>query len=317
MKELIAFYNVENLFSPELPAQHPTDPTVSGLSNWTSKRYEFKLHRISTVFNMIAQKYEALPMLIGLAEIQGKKPLQDLLNLSPLKENYQIVHFPSQDKRRVDVALLFDATKLELISARPIQIVFNTENTETQSVEATRDILHCKLKYGATAMHVFVLHLPSKRDRDVHLFKRKAIVKKLHEQIEILATEQNVSFLVLGDFNDNPDAEYLSQLRFSDTGTELLKNPFSDLYENEVFSTYHKKEGLLFDQILLSSSWFSAEQTLNFKEAAVFGPPQICRPEKKYKNKPYRTYAGSRYLGGYSDHFPVIVELNKKTKENK
>ena len=29
----------------------------------------------------------------------------------------------------------------------------------------------------------------------------------------------------------------------------------------------------------------------------------------KYKGAPYRTYVGRKYIGGYSDHFPVFVYL--------
>ncbi|MDB9961500.1 endonuclease, partial [Oceanihabitans sp.] len=31
----------------------------------------------------------------------------------------------------------------------------------------------------------------------------------------------------------------------------------------------------------------------------------------KYKGSPFRTYAGKKYKGGYSDHFPVYITLKK------
>jgi hypothetical protein len=40
----------------------------------------------------------------------------------------------------------------------------------------------------------------------------------------------------------------------------------------------------------------------------------ICNPDWLYYKKnthygPFRTYMGIKYLGGYSDHFPVYVKL--------
>jgi len=34
--------------------------------------------------------------------------------------------------------------------------------------------------------------------------------------------------------------------------------------------------------------------------------------ERKFQGRPFRTYAGTRYLGGYSDHFPVYVRVSLK-----
>ncbi|HPZ26331.1 MAG TPA: endonuclease, partial [Kaistella sp.] len=61
-KELIAFYNVENLFLPDPPPVHKLDPTISGLRNWDEKRYSNKLFKISHVFQLIKESENALPM---------------------------------------------------------------------------------------------------------------------------------------------------------------------------------------------------------------------------------------------------------------
>jgi len=34
----------------------------------------------------------------------------------------------------------------------------------------------------------------------------------------------------------------------------------------------------------------------------------------KFKGYPYRTYNGSIYAGGYSDHFPVYIVFEKETR---
>ena len=47
VQELVAFYNVENLFSPDPLAVHPLDPTPSGLRNWDERRYRNKLQKVA------------------------------------------------------------------------------------------------------------------------------------------------------------------------------------------------------------------------------------------------------------------------------
>jgi hypothetical protein len=71
-KELIAFYNVENLFPPDPPSVHKLDPTLSGLRNWDEKRYRNKLFKIAHVFQLILDEEGVLPMLVGLSEVQGQ-----------------------------------------------------------------------------------------------------------------------------------------------------------------------------------------------------------------------------------------------------
>jgi hypothetical protein len=89
----------------------------------------------------------------------------------------------------------------------------------------------------------------------------------------------------------------------------MLNNPGIELYHNRIFSTFHHKEGLLFDQILLSKHFFHSAFSLNYEKAIVFNSEKISVWHNKYKGRPYRTYAGTRYLGGYSDHYPVLVRL--------
>ena len=55
-KELVMFYNVENLFSPDPKPTHFLDPTISGLRNWDERKYQNKLRKIANVFRLIEQQ---------------------------------------------------------------------------------------------------------------------------------------------------------------------------------------------------------------------------------------------------------------------
>ena len=310
-KELIAFYNVENLFLPDPPPVHKLDPTVSGLRNWDEKRYSNKLFKISHVFQLIKESENALPMLIGLSEIQGQKPLDELVKMDPFNSNYGVIHYDSMDERGVDVALLYDKSKIEVISSKPITYFFEIDDEDPANYDTTRDILFCKVKYSGEMINLFVVHLPSKRERDVNKPKRDHILKDIKEKVLKLKSE-NEAVIILGDFNENPDDENLKNLLYDENFNKILTNPYVDLYNNRIFSTFHFKDGLLFDQIILSDEFYDSNFPFSFKDAKVFNSEKLSTWNRKFSGRPFRTYAGTRYLGGYSDHFPVLTEFIKR-----
>ena len=61
---------------------------------------------------------------------------------------------------------------------------------------------------------------------------------------------------------------------------------------------------LVFISFVLSPVLFAQEQ-LNEDFLKIY--------RGRYKGQPFRTYAGRKYTGGYSDHFPVymILKLNR------
>lgn len=313
-EEFISFYNVENLFTPDPPPVHKLDPTASGLNNWDERKYQNKLFKIAHVFQLMQESEGKLPLFIGVSEIQGDKPLQDLLALEPFSNNFGIVHYESMDERGVDVALIYDKTKIEILSSEPISYFFTVEKQDYEYYDTTRDVLYCKVKYENAVIHVFVLHLPSKREKDVNKPKRDYILADLNTKVKNLIVSEKESVIILGDFNENPDEVNLSNFLYDDEHNKILMNPFLDLYKSGNFSTYHYKSGLLFDQMILSTNFLQQNFPLAFKESKVFNHEKLRSWDKKFSDRPFRTFAGTRYLGGYSDHFPILTVFEKTPK---
>ena len=61
--------------------------------------------------------------------------------------------------------------------------------------------------------------------------------------------------------------------------------------------------------MILSKDFFNSNYPLLFKEAKVFNHEKLSNWNRKFAGRPFRTYAGTRYLGGYSDHFPILTAL--------
>ncbi|WP_326985039.1 endonuclease/exonuclease/phosphatase family protein [Chryseobacterium sp. MYb264] len=307
--ELFSFYNVENLFLPDPPPKHKLDPTISGLRNWDEKRYKNKLFKISHVFQLMKEKNGNLPFIIGLSEVSGRKVLEDLVQLEPFNSQYGIVHYNSMDERKVDVAMLYDKDKIEVIDSETITYFFEIIDKNTENYDTTRDVLYSKVKYKGAVLNIFIAHLPSKREKDVNRPKRAFILSEIRGRILSLLDKDKEHVILCGDFNENPDDENLKKILFDDSQIKVLENPFEALFSARKYSTFHYKSGLLFDQIILSKSLFDGDAVLCFEKAGIFNSEKIRSRNRNFEGRPFRTYAGTRYLGGYSDHFPVFVEF--------
>ncbi|MCG2792242.1 MAG: hypothetical protein L6262_01675 [Weeksellaceae bacterium] len=239
-----------------------------------------------------------------MAEIGDRSVLDDLLKGdSPLK-NYQILYQKSQDSRGLSVALLFDPQKYTVLDFRTLKF-----QKDSDLAFATRDILHSQFQYEGKKIHLFVLHLPSKRERDIQKHHRVYLLQQLQKTLWTLCNKGE-SIILMGDFNENPNAKEAKQLLCDRTGKKMRNNTFEALYLNNQFTTFHNRKGLGFDQIFLSEELLCQQFNLETITADIYDSPILRNKRNGHRHYPLRTYSGSRYIGGYSDHFPVLVTLN-------
>ncbi|PZU88417.1 MAG: hypothetical protein DI529_05740 [Chryseobacterium sp.] len=203
------------------------------------------------------------------------------------------------------MALLFDKRKLTLERYQTLKFQLDEEKEFD-----TRDILHTEFLYQGKKLNILVVHLPSKRNQDAKKEQRDYIFEKLKEILQELF-DKNENVIIMGDFNENPDNETLKELLHNKNGEKILDNPFEALFEINQFSTYHGKKGVCFDQIICTEQSLIEQLDLNKIEAEIYNSPRLRNKDNKNNKYPYRTYSGSRYMGGYSDHFPVILKLEK------
>lgn len=304
----IAFYNIENLFDiKDDPKKHDSDFLPTSAKRWTLKRYQRKLLKIGTVISKIGDEdAQFAPVIVGLAEVENKKVLSDLVNSEHLKdENYHFVHYDSQDERGIDVALLYK------------EDVFKVENSETFSVyfekelgvqDYTRDILLVQGKLNDENINIIINHWSSRREGVKETeYKRIAAAKVVNSIIGKIKLEDNDSkVIVMGDFNDNPNSNSIDLME-KESG---IFNPFKTVWSREKGSLSHNFQWNLFDQILFSTNFFDrSNSALIFDKADVFNSKFLTQYDGKYKGQPFRTFVGNKYKGGFSDHFPVFIQL--------
>lgn len=313
----IAFYNTENFFDTiDDPEKYENEYTPEGSRKWTQKRYENKVWKISSVISEIGMKETgAPPLFIGLAEIENDTVLKDLINSEHLAEyNYDFIHFDSLDERGIDNALLYRKDLIQEIKSEPIRLTY-LKPPDFLATDFSRDILYTKFQAGNQQLHVFVVHLPSRRDVDVNREFRNNFLAEIRMKVnEILVVNLDAQILVMGDFNGNPndvDAQ------------EILKTTLDkEFYNDELFnpmlgmlyktgSLKHEGRWILFDQLLFSKSFLGEKEgNFRFQSAHIYNDHSVQEWNRRFKGSPFRTYAGTKYLGGYSDHFPVYAILN-------
>ena len=86
------------------------------------------------------------------------------------------------------------------------------------------------------------------------------------------------------------------------------------LLTNEEGSTTYRGKWNLFDQIIISNNFMKPyDNPFVFEKADIFNAASVVIQKGKYKGNPFRTYAGPKYLGGVSDHFPVYAVFEIET----
>ena len=308
--QTVAFYNLENLFDVYDDSRtYDNDFTPINVKKWTPKRYEDKLHKLGFAISNIGKKETGKhPALVGLAEVENTKVIEDLITTNHLKDsNYKFVHYDSLDERGIDVALLYDSAVFRVLHSEIFRIDLTNEVGET---DYTRDILLVTGILAGEQIHVLVNHWSSRREGEkISEPKRMASSNKVTEIITNLRLENtDAKIVVIGDFNDNPSNNSIKSM----VENSNLYNPMETLRSFSRGTTYHNRQWNLFDQIIISTNFFINSTTqLEFETANIFDEDFLKIFKGKFKGAPFRTYAGKKYNGGFSDHFPVYAIFKK------
>jgi hypothetical protein len=312
--ERIVFYNAENLFHPLNDSiKSDDDFTPSGQYHWTFKRYYRKISNLGKLFVAIGEGN--LPALIGICEVENRLVLNDILKKSVLnKYSYKFIHKESPDIRGIDVALIYDPVKF-----KPEKYVHIEVNNKTIPEFITREILFVSGTFRKKAYcQIFVNHWPSRRGGKLASDKKRNLVagtlRKYIDSCYVKDTRSNI--IIMGDFNDEPGDQSLKVILEACDPGDCDKSFF--LY-NLMYPYYKKGEGThyrvnnfteasVLDQIIVSKAVYFGENGIKLKNRQAIIYKNVFLFDKK-NGRPLRTYQGLKYLGGYSDHLPVYIDI--------
>lgn len=307
----VMFYNVENFFDLENdPNTNDDDYTPTGANRWNRNRFINKRNNIYKT--IVAASRGDVPHIIGLCEIENRYVLRQLTEQTPLsKYDYGIVHYDSPDRRGIDVALLYRKDAFEIITSKAYKAPMQT-----------RDILYVKGKTNDNdTLHFFVNHLPSKWGGAVSENSRILVIKVLKSIVDSIFNENsNANICVMGDFNDYPDSNPIKILGtkplHTNVGNGYLYNMSLHLQDDKQGSIKYQNKWELIDLFFVSGNLLFNETGLTCSAASIeiFRAAFLMETVAGEGETPKRTYRGPAYIGGFSDHLPVILTLSKKSK---
>lgn len=299
-------YNVENLFDLyDDPYTADEEFLPSGNRRWTPKRYYHKLQQIAKVINA-AGEWDT-PALVGLCEVENDTVLTHLLTRTPLRNQaYRYCMTNGSDQRGINVALLYQRDKFKYLKHQSVRIRY-----ASRDARPTRDILHvCGLLLTHDTLDVLVCHFPSKYGGEKESESRRMDAAYTLKRVcdSIIRVRANPQIIIMGDFNESPDKACMQLV----AGKDFL-NLFAD-YQKQTPSGSQKyqSEWSQLDQILIYRRMATPKSTMRWKQgsAKTFAPPFLFINDKTWRGKrPYRTYHGYKYEGGFSDHLPVIADF--------
>ena len=300
----VLFWNTENLFDcKDDPIKNDAEFLPEAIRHWTYFRYRDKIRNLAK--GIIASGIENVPDLVGLCEVENDSCLIDLVKYSPLREaGYRYVMTDSPDQRGIDVALLYQRGSFKYIQHQSIRIPH-----QQLKKSPTRDILHVVGQVvSGDSLDVFVVHFPSRsggkaQSQSYRLF----IAEKLKQTIDsVMQVRQHPSVIVMGDFNDNPTDKSLKKVLCADGSLQnLMKEKKEGTYR-------YRGEWEVIDQFLVSKTLLNENSCIHtsLENAQILRHPFLLQEDEKYGGyKPFRTYNGMKYQGGYSDHLPIALDI--------
>ena len=311
----LMFYNVENYFdTKDDPRTNDNDFTPDGSMHWTQSRYTDKRNNIFRVITHVGEWDP--PALVGLCEVENRGVLDDLIQNTPLaKYPYSVIHKESPDLRGIDAALLYRSDYLECVAQQFIRVRF------TDNRRRTRDILFATFRTANNdTLHVFVNHWPSRvgsaRQSEPGRILAASLVRQKVDSV--FSRNAMAKIVVTGDLNDTPtDKSLVSTLRALNDTTHAKPSALFNLsaYKMKESTGTIKYQGKwsVFDQIIVSGGLLRGTLRTDANRCHIFRADYLFEPDPRYQGiQPFRTYIGTRYNKGFSDHLPVYLDVMMK-----
>lgn len=328
----VVSYNVENLFdTTNDPGHLDGEFTPLGEKSWTPVKYRQKLKNISQVISDIGKW--TYPELVALCEVEGKSVVEDLVKTPLLRPaGYHHVVTSGRDPRGIEVALLWSPQHFSLVAHREIPTYvpdglpkwyMSSDSLANQENRyGGRNALWATLLSKCDGIHweLFVIHSPSRRggvrstsSARISFTRRiRAVIDSLHQ------VSPSSRIIVLGDFNDNPRSPSLTEGlgafprdQIKEDSIPLLINLSPDFSPFWGGSHFFEGSYWLPDQIIVSFHFLSPNfsPSLQTRYAQIFSPSYLCVTNKRGVRCPRRSFRGILFQNGFSDHFPVFINL--------
>ena len=319
----LAFYNLENLFDTiNDPLKNDEASPIMELAENQEAIYKKKVQNMARAVSDIGKELSNnTPAILGVAEIENRQVLVDLVNDPALLEkDYGIIHYNSPDGRGIDVGLIYQKAIFKPVSTSSHELkIYDDQSREPVK---TRDQLLVSGMLEEDLIHIIVNHWPSRRGGEARSSPKRMAAAKLSKRLvdSLQSVDPYAKIVLMGDLNDNPTNKSLKNgLKAKglkeDIGLKDMYNPYEKMYKKGLGTTAYREKWFLFDQILLTQPLLESEHSsYRYYKAGIFNKAYLTNKDGRYKGYPYRSFANGNFIGGFSDHYPVYVYLIKAVK---
>lgn len=319
----VGFYNQENLFDTcHDEGKNDYEYLPGGSNGWNGLKYGQKLRNMARVLSEMGSDMgnNLHCAVIGMAEVENARVLEDLCNQEPLKKiGYRYAHIEGPDRRGVDCAMLYDPQqfKLDTMTLHPY-----VQELEADSGYRTRGFLEVNGHIAGELVTIIVCHWPSRFSGSFYRESAGRQVRVIKDSLLIANPERKI--FVMGDMNDDPMNRSMSEYLGAKPDLQKVKdnemfNPWWNILKSGTGTLMYNGSWNLFDQIVMTPNVLDRAGTKNYEKLTylkcqIFRRDYLFQSEGQYKGSPKRTTAGGVWLNGYSDHLPVVVYLVKEQK---
>jgi len=314
----IASWNLENLFDTiNDTLKNDEEFLPDSIKHWSNNKLEKKLYNLSRVIKSMNENRG--PDIMGVVEVEHQALLDSMISKFLPDMNYSTAYLESPDNRGIDNGLIYRGDLFKVLSVMG-DTIHLSDGYPTRLVLGVTLVSH-----ENDTLHVFVNHWPSRRggesESEINRITAAGVLKK---NVDRILTYNSASYIIImGDFNDEPvNNSILNTLgaqpilcdtlpgNFTESSPDELYNLAYEPY-NEGLGTYkYRNDWNMLDQIIVSHEILTGKRIHYICGSfIIYKPDFIVEQSGKYAGSPFPTYGGNRYLGGYSDHFPVTARF--------
>jgi hypothetical protein len=335
-KYYAAWWNLENLFDIE-DSPRRSDKLKRTLGDevrgWSEQLLDKKISQLSKIVSKMNDN--SGPDLLGICEVENSwvvDRLKDNLNNLQMPHNYEVIHHDTEDRRGIDVAFIYDSNKFKIEKNQDTgeDLIFSHVIVRK---EATRDIVQVNFKTKPLDNRLVIIgnHWPSRSGGGQYETEPYRIVaggslSYFYQRIlEENKKEENgnTAVLIMGDFNDEPFNRSVTDYALATTsilkvklsrGRPRLYNLMWPIMARGIASFYYDNFPNLLDQFMVSKGIVEGSK-ISFKENStqIVALPEMQSGQYKIPLKFGRPFNDSLNTNGFSDHFPISLELEEST----
>jgi hypothetical protein len=314
----VAFWNQENFFDTiDDPNKNDEEFLPTGDKEWTNERLDIKENHHARIIR--SMNNGAGPDLLGVCEVEHESVLDSMISKYLNNTNYKVAYLESPDNRGIDNGLIYNADKFKLLSVIG-------DSVHLTDGWPTRLILGVELLTNNNdTLIVYVNHWPSRRGGEEKSEpNRVSAAGTLQSSVQKeFMKNPDAKIIIIGDFNDEPGNKSILETLNADPilcdsipmskETTTVAHLYNISYKaySEGLGTYkYRDDWNLLDQIIVSGDLLIGNTIRYICDSfTVYKPYAMVTHSGKYEGAPFPTYGGKRYLGGYSDHYPVFVKF--------